>query len=787
MRKFNLLKWGFLCLFCLLTTIGWADTETATTITWPMGDAISNNETSLTCNIEPTTTGITTTYALGSTLSWYRVKSYGSEDENDANHGWYGVTFSEVIATNISQQADEETSANENNAIKFLVTVPTGYTFTPTKISFIPIKDGASDPTFDASWVSDVNDAQNTETTLATGVSPNRPNSTDTDGNITTAYNDSYEQCTYESELSNVTATEAGSTCGLYVYAYKLYGTKSFGLSQVVIEGTLTGDGGTTDPDDGITAVSLNGSEVSYSVEKGETAYFSFTIPEEAGTLTINGDIEYLYTGKDCSGEGIEGDYKSYNVYAYSDLTPNTTYYGKISGTYEAVSGTISATYETTGDNDNGETGDYTITLTSPTAEEIATNGLSDGTITLYSDIPYGAGIMFELYAEGAEDPAYSNWFTPETQTEGEDDNAVTTYTGKFTYEWDSEIIAMYEIPAGTYTFKVTAYPTNNNSHEDPIVATQDLFTFEYVVAEKVTATLTADPANGTTITTNGENQTIELTFDTEVNVTKAQISLGAGSYDEVNVEENENASTTWTLTVTNDQLNTAIDEREGALNIIIYAEDSEGNTVYTEDEMSFFELDYTVVTGSSTEEPTASGYECYWKNDEAVQGTEGFYTFNEYCEIKSNQGSVTYKDNTYDECLHMATGAEISFTTPLTNMELTLIIGTNGSNHRIYLDGTDSENVLTADPMTDDENNVLYYIITETIADAGDHTLSKDDGIYIFYINLEATSESTGINSANAALQSTGNNVYYNLNGQRVSTPSKGIYILNGKKVLIK
>lgn len=48
---------------------------------------------------------------------------------------------------------------------------------------------------------------------------------------------------------------------------------------------------------------------------------------------------------------------------------------------------------------------------------------------------------------------------------------------------------------------------------------------------------------------------------------------------------------------------------------------------------------------------------------------------------------------------------------------------------------------------------------------------------------------ETTGINAidvenANAEVK---NNVYYNLNGQRVANPSKGLYIVNGKKVIMK
>ena len=64
--------------------------------------------------------------------------------------------------------------------------------------------------------------------------------------------------------------------------------------------------------------------------------------------------------------------------------------------------------------------------------------------------------------------------------------------------------------------------------------------------------------------------------------------------------------------------------------------------------------------------------------------------------------------------------------------------------------------------------------------------------------INLLDENEMTGIQSVNgswtsqaakpsAGLKVNGSEPYYNLSGQRVNTPSKGLYIVNGKKVIIK
>lgn len=46
---------------------------------------------------------------------------------------------------------------------------------------------------------------------------------------------------------------------------------------------------------------------------------------------------------------------------------------------------------------------------------------------------------------------------------------------------------------------------------------------------------------------------------------------------------------------------------------------------------------------------------------------------------------------------------------------------------------------------------------------------------------------EATGIENVDAAEDSEKQDVWYNLNGQRVSRPEHGVYIRNGKKVIIK
>ena len=76
----------------------------------------------------------------------------------------------------------------------------------------------------------------------------------------------------------------------------------------------------------------------------------------------------------------------------------------------------------------------------------------------------------------------------------------------------------------------------------------------------------------------------------------------------------------------------------------------------------------------------------------------------------------------------------------------------------------------------------------------AGDGSLSagkiylkaKDTSTGAPFLGFDADGETTGISSLTPAL-SQGEGVYYDLSGRRVAQPTKGLYIVNGKKVVIK
>lgn len=67
------------------------------------------------------------------------------------------------------------------------------------------------------------------------------------------------------------------------------------------------------------------------------------------------------------------------------------------------------------------------------------------------------------------------------------------------------------------------------------------------------------------------------------------------------------------------------------------------------------------------------------------------------------------------------------------------------------------------------------YLDLTEFVAGARQLSIVFDD------------EETTGISNVDITKPEVKDNVYYNLNGQRVANPSKGLFIVNGKKVIIK
>lgn len=127
------------------------------------------------------------------------------------------------------------------------------------------------------------------------------------------------------------------------------------------------------------------------------------------------------------------------------------------------------------------------------------------------------------------------------------------------------------------------------------------------------------------------------------------------------------------------------------------------------------------------------------------------------------------------------------------------LLKGTEGT-HALYSDATQTYTALT--------DNLLVASTTDVIADGSQYILAMLAGSPVGFYRANSgstiqagkgylsipltptakflgfTFDTTGIDKVNA---STENNVIYNLNGQKISAPFKGVNIINGKKVVVK
>lgn len=88
-----------------------------------------------------------------------------------------------------------------------------------------------------------------------------------------------------------------------------------------------------------------------------------------------------------------------------------------------------------------------------------------------------------------------------------------------------------------------------------------------------------------------------------------------------------------------------------------------------------------------------------------------------------------------------------------------------------------------------DNTNELGFYKVTTENSNyvaANRAYLTADDGLSRLAISFNED-ETTGIDSVVSQETKVTDNVYYNINGQRVASPRKGLYIVNGKKVFIK
>ena len=134
-----------------------------------------------------------------------------------------------VTETKLRTPKTAESSASDANAVTFTVTPKTGITFTPTKVSFVATRCGTNGGKMTMTWV----DSENADVALGTASAAS--------GNTDPARNNETPNATkYEYDLTSKGAKATTGECGIKINIYNV-ADKDYALANIIIEGTLSG------------------------------------------------------------------------------------------------------------------------------------------------------------------------------------------------------------------------------------------------------------------------------------------------------------------------------------------------------------------------------------------------------------------------------------------------------------------------------------------------------------------------------------------------------------------
>ncbi len=282
--------------------------DEAVTISWPFNTG---------------TEGQTATYSDGT--NDYYTSNYVSLGNNLI----YAGTKSGNATYTAFDPEVQDGGPDESNKVGFNVRPKTGLSFTPTKISFYCARFGTDSGFMDVAWKS----SDGNTTSLSTNLKPFREGKAQ--GN---------DVAFYEMDLSSTSIPPSDGEFGLEVFIHQLGATKQIGLSQIMIEGQLSG----TIID--VTTYSL--SIAASPSEAGEVASFPVGTEFDEGTeievsATRNFGYEFSHWA-DASGNQVSTE----NPYTFN-LNENT----ELSAVFSQLN-----TYELAL-NINGDANDYMLTV----------------------------------------------------------------------------------------------------------------------------------------------------------------------------------------------------------------------------------------------------------------------------------------------------------------------------------------------------------------------------------------------------------------------------------------
>jgi predicted secreted protein len=180
-------------------------------------------------------------------------------------------------------------------------------------------------------------------------------------------------------------------------------------------------------------------------------------------------------------------------------------------------------------------------------------------------------------------------------------------------------------------------------------------------------------------------------------------------------------------------------------------------------------------VTFDGTDSQSEAGYFTFGEPYDADKGTGNKHSFH-------SKFAGTYDGVTYDQGLKMEGSTIIQFTNQ--SSATVVIVQSTWSDKTLKLDDTELDVSTATTPAG--SSGVRVYTI-EAVA-PGQHKITRGNGESgILRVEVHEKGSSTSINTL--LTPTTGTEAYYSLDGHRLTAKptTKGIYIINGRKVVIK
>lgn len=337
-----------------------AQTVDATTaITWPFNLGTANQVPNYTAGTDSYFKP--TSVALGINYVYNGTKTEAATP---------GITYTSIKNPGTS---NTPTGVNSGNLLAFNITPVTGLGFKPTTISFNCQRFGTGSGVFDVYWKS--NDGTTTKSTLIkSGIQPARSGATSAN-----------EYNFVSLDLSGLSLPSSTKECTLQIYIHSLAGGKDVGLSNVVINGAVTGTIAA------VTSYSLTTSNV--PVAGGSIVNSPVGSTHDSGTsITVTATKNFGYVFSHWADEAGQ-QVSTANPYTFT-LTGNTV----LKAVYNSIN-TYALTLTQTGGND------YMVVPT-PAGTMVGGQRM------------YEAGTDVRIKASGNSIFNFSNWGTGETSPE---------------------------------------------------------------------------------------------------------------------------------------------------------------------------------------------------------------------------------------------------------------------------------------------------------------------------------------------------------------------------------